>query len=71
MQRILTVALGVVIALAALAAASAQQEPPHRFYGTDGTAGDTIGVHENNEDLTPLTDAAGNALTATVDEDGN
>ncbi len=71
MQRILTVALGVVIALAALAAASAQQEPPHRFYGTDGTAGDTIGVHENNADLTPLTDPEGNELKATVAEDGS
>ncbi len=55
MQRILTVALGVVIALAALTAAtSAQQEPPHRFYGSDATAGDTIGVHANDDDLTLL-----------------
>ncbi len=42
MQRIITVALGVVIALAALAAASAQDTPPHRFYGTDATPGDEI-----------------------------
>ena len=63
MQRILTVALGVVIALAALAATSAQQEPPHRFYGSGATAGDTIGVHANDDDLTLLN-------SATVAEDG-
>ncbi len=64
MQRILTVALGVVIALAALTAAtSAQQEPPHRFYGSGATAGDTIGVHANDDDLTLL-------KSATVAEDG-
>ena len=44
MTRIIAVALGAVIAFAALSYTSAQQEPPHRFYGTDGTAGDTIGV---------------------------
>ncbi len=63
MQRILTVALGVVIALAALTAVSAQQEPPHRFYGSGATAGDTIGVHANDDDLTLLN-------SATVAEDG-
>ena len=44
MTRVIGVALGVVIAIAAVASASAQQEPPHRFYGTGATAGDTIGV---------------------------
>ena len=63
MQRMITVALGVVIALAALAATSAQQEPPHRFYGSGATAGDTIGVHANDDDLTLLN-------SATVAEDG-
>ena len=63
MQRMITVALGVVIALAALAATSAQQEPPHRFYGSGATAGDTIGVHANDDDLTLLG-------SATVAEDG-
>ncbi len=62
MQRIITVALGVVIALAALAAATAQDTPPHRFYGTDATAGDTIGA----------VDADGNELgSATVGDDGS
>ena len=58
MQRMITVALGVVIALAALASASAQPGgPPHHFYGTDGTPGDTIGVHANDDDLTLLDSA--------------
>ena len=42
MTRVITVAMGVVLALAAFAAASAQQEPPHRFYGTGATPGDEI-----------------------------
>ena len=63
MQRILTVALGVVIALAALTAASAQESPPHHFFGTDGTPGDTIGVHANDDALTLLG-------SAEVDADG-
>ena len=61
MTRVIGVALGVVIAIAAVALASAQQEPPHRFYGTDGTAGDTIGV----------VDDMGNELgSTTVADDG-
>ena len=61
MTRVIGVALGVVIAIAAVASASAQQEPPHRFYGTGATAGDTIGV----------VDDMGNELaSATVAEDG-
>ena len=62
MTRVIGVALGVVIAIAAVASASAQQEPPHRFYGTDGTAGDTIGV----------VDDMGNELgSTTVADDGS
>ena len=62
MSRIGAVALGLVIAAATLVSVSAQVEaPPHHFYGTDGTAGDTIG----------LVDAMGNDLgSATVDENG-
>ena len=45
MTRVITVAMGVALAIAALASAGAQQEPPHRFYGHGATAGDTIGVH--------------------------
>ncbi len=61
MTRVIGVALGVVIAIAAVASASAQQEPPHRFYGTGATAGDTIGV----------VDAMGNELgSTTVADDG-
>ena len=64
MTRVITVAMGVVLAIAALASASAQQEPPHRFYGHGATAGDTIGVHMNNEELTLI-------ASATVDENGS
>ena len=61
MSRIGAVALGLVIAAATLVSVSAQEAPPHHFYGTDGTAGDTIG----------LVDAMGNDLgSATVDENG-
>ena len=62
MTRVIGVALGVVIAIAAVASASAQQEPPHRFYGTGATAGDMIGV----------VDDMGNDLGSTeVAEDGS
>ena len=62
MARVGALALGVVIAIAAVASASAQQEPPHRFYGTGATAGDTIGV----------VDDMGNELgSTTVAEDGS
>ena len=64
MTRVIAVALGVVIAIAALNYASAQQEPPHRYYGTDATPGDTIGVHANDEALTLLG-------SATVAADGS
>ena len=62
MSRIVGLALGLALAVGALAATSAQQEPPHRFYGTGATAGDTIGV----------VDDMGNELgSATVAENGS
>ncbi len=62
MSRLAVLALGVVVAFAALASASAQQEPPHRFYGSGATAGDAITVH----------DADGNELgSTTVGDDGS
>ncbi len=61
MARVGALALGLVIAIGAVASASAQQEPPHRFYGTGATAGDMIGV----------VDDMGNELgSTTVAEDG-
>ena len=61
MARVGALALGVVIAIAAVASASAQQEPPHRFYGTGATAGDTIGV---------VDDMGAELGSTTVAEDG-
>ncbi len=62
MTRLIAVALGVVIAIGALASASAQDAPQHRLYGTGGTAEDTITAH----------DAEGAELgSATVDDDGD
>ena len=46
MTRVIGVALGVVIAIAALASANAQQEPPFRYYG-DGNNGDMIAAHDS------------------------
>ena len=51
-QKLVTLTLGVLVALSTVALTSAQSAPPHRFYGSDGMAGDTIGVHA--EDLTLL-----------------
>ena len=64
MTRVVGVALGFAVAIATLSLASAQQEPPHRFYGHGATAGDTIGVHMNDDDLTLI-------ASATVDENGS
>ena len=62
MSRIVGLALGLALAVGVLAATSAQQEPPHRFYGTGATAGDMIGV----------VDDMGNELgSTTVAEDGS
>ena len=61
MSRVGALVLGLVVAIATLSLASAQQEPPHRFYGTGATAGDMIGV----------VDDMGNELGSTeVAEDG-
>ena len=57
MSRLAALVLGLSVAIAALASAGAQQEPPHRFYGHGATAGDTIGVHMNNDDLTLIASA--------------
>ena len=57
--RILGVLAGAAVALAALTMASAQQEPPFRFYGY-GSAGDTVGV----------TDGSGVTHTAAADAEG-
>ncbi len=57
MSRMAALVLGLSVAIAALASAGAQQEPPHRFYGHGATAGDTIGVHMNNDDLTLIASA--------------
>ena len=64
MSRVVGVALGLAVAIATLSLASAQQEPPHRFYGHGATVGDTIGVHMNNDELTLI-------ASATVDENGS
>ena len=44
MSRVGALVLGLAVAIATLSLASAQQEPPHRFYGTGATAGDMIAV---------------------------
>ena len=62
MARVGALVLGLAVAIATLSLASAQQEPPHRFYGTGATAGDMIGV----------VDDMGNDLGSTeVAEDGS
>lgn len=50
MSRVIGVALGVLIALAAFNFASAQQQPDHTFYGGDGTPGDTITAQVSHGD---------------------
>ena len=50
MSRVGALVLGLAVAMATLSLASAQQEPPHRFYGTGATAGDTIGVVDDMGD---------------------
>ena len=70
LTRVIGVALGVVIAIAAVASASAQQEPPHRFYGTGATAGDTIGVVDSmGEELGSTTVAEDGTWYIDVDRD--
>ena len=62
MSRVVGLALGLAVAVATLSLASAQQEPPHRFYGTGATAGDTIGV---------VDDMGDEIASTTVDENGS
>lgn len=64
MAKVIAVVMGVSLAIAALASASAQQSPPHRFYGTDATPGDEIAAVVLHDDHY---DAVG---TATVDANG-
>lgn len=61
MSKVVAAVTGVVAAIALLATAFAQPAaPPHYYYGTDGTPGDTIG----------LWDADGMVDDATVDANG-
>ena len=61
MSRVGVLVLGLAVAIATLSLTSAQQEPPHRFYGTGATAGDTIGV---------VDDMGAELGSTTVAEDG-
>ena len=63
-RNVVTLALGAIVALSTLAIASAQESPPHVFYGRDGNPGDTIGVHPSDDTDTELG-------TGTVDENGD
>ncbi len=70
MSRVGALALGLVVAIATLSLASAQQEPPHRFYGTGATAGDTIGVVDDmGEELGSTTVAEDGTWYIDVDRD--
>ena len=62
MARVAALVLGLAVAIATLSLASAQQEPPHRFYGHGATAGDTIGV---------VDDMGDEIASTTVDENGS
>ena len=62
MSRVGALVLGLAVAVATLSLASAQQEPPHRFYGHGATAGDTIGV---------VDDMGDEIASTTVDENGS
>ena len=64
MRTVTALVLGLAVAIVAISAASAQQEPPHRFYGHGTTAGDEIGVHNNDDALTLI-------ASTTVDENGS
>ena len=62
MARVGALVLSLSVAIATLSFASAQQEPPHRFYGHGATAGDTIGV---------VDDMGDEIASTTVAEDGS
>ena len=68
MTRVIGVALGVVIALAALASANAQQEPPFRYYG-DGTDGDMVTAHDSMGDELGSSTVSGGSWYIDVDRD--
>ena len=70
MTRLIAVALGVVIAIGALASASAQDAPQHRLYGTGGTADDTITAHDaEGAELGSATVAADGSWYIDVDDE--
>ena len=70
MTRLIAVALGVVIAIGALASASAQDAPQHRLYGTGGTAEDTITAHDaEGAELGSATVAADGSWYIDVDDE--
>ena len=65
MTRVIAVVMGVSLAIAALASASAQPSPPHRFFGHGATPGDEIAAVVLHDDHY---DAVG---SATVGDDGS
>ena len=70
MSRVGALVLGLAVAIATLSLASAQQEPPHRFYGTGATAGDTIGVVDDmGDELGSTTVAEDGSWYIDVDRD--
>jgi len=70
MTRVIGVALGVVIAISALASASAQQEPGHTFYGLDGTPDDEIAVVDSmGKELGSAIVAEGGQWSIDIDRD--
>ena len=70
MSRVAALVLGLAVAIATLSLASAQQEPPHRFYGHGATPGDTIGVVDDmGEELGSTTVDDNGAWWIDVDRD--
>ena len=70
MSRVGALVLGFAVAVATLSLASAQQEPPHRFYGTGATTGDMIGVVDDmGEELGSTTVAEDGSWYIDVDRD--
>ena len=61
MSRIAAVVLGLAVAAATISFASAQQEPPHRFYGHGANPGDEIAAvveHGDHHDTVASTTVA-------------
>ena len=70
MTRLIAVALGVVIAIGALASASAQDAPQHRLYGSGATAEDTITARDaEGAEIGSATVAADGSWYIDVDEE--